>query len=49
VIIIFFATHTHLNLPTAPSDAMVLPFPQAISPFRADATCLEELGNSEKR
>jgi len=28
---------------------MVLPFPQAISPFRADATCPEELGNSEKR
>ena len=27
----------------APSDAMVLPFPQVISPFRADAACREKV------
>ena len=31
------------------SDAMVLPFPQAISPFRADAACREKVRNFEKR
>jgi hypothetical protein len=33
----------------APSDAMVLPFPQVASPFRADAACLEKVRNSGKR
>jgi len=42
VIIIFFATHTPLNLPMAASDAMVLPFPQVTSPIRAGAACPED-------
>ena len=49
MIIIFFATHTHLNLPTALSGAMVLPFPQATSPFRADAACLERVESRLER
>ncbi len=41
VIIIFFATHTLLNLPVPFSDAKVLSFPQAAGPFWAGEFCPE--------
>ena len=42
VIIIFFPTHTHLNLPEPFLGAKVLSFPQTIGPFWAGEFCPEE-------
>ena len=48
MIIIFFATHTPLNLPDAASDETLFSFPQATSPFRADVACMGKIRKGER-